>query len=115
MKPMHIMTVDDDPLMLDLLATYFFRCQQSRTYQALDAETALKELNRKPYDVVLTDINRPGMDGPDLHPMGLPPWRPAGDRPHRLLPPPLPQAGIRQRRHGLPGQTRQAAPSCRSY
>jgi CheY-like chemotaxis protein len=63
MKPMRIMTVDDDPQMLDLLSTYFSRCHPSRTYPAQDSETALKELHRKPYDVILTDINRPGMDG----------------------------------------------------
>jgi DNA-binding response OmpR family regulator len=63
MKAMHILTIDDDPLMLDLLATYFSRCQQSRTCPVQDSEAAFKALERKPFDVILTDINHPGMDG----------------------------------------------------
>ncbi|MBU4318735.1 MAG: response regulator [Proteobacteria bacterium] len=63
MNPMRILIVDNDHVMRGLLSEYFSRCHQSKAYPTLDSESALKELHRKPYDVILTDINRPGMNG----------------------------------------------------
>ncbi|MBA3029049.1 MAG: response regulator [Desulfobacteraceae bacterium] len=63
MTPKRILIVDDDPQILDLLATFFAHCHNSRTCKAQDSETAFKELHRKPFDVILTNIHRPGMDG----------------------------------------------------
>lgn len=36
------------------------------TFTANDSEEALTQLRRHPFDVMLTDVNRPGMDGLSL-------------------------------------------------
>ena len=61
-----ILIVDDELLIRDLLYEHF----ASRDYQISTAESAEKAIellgNDEDYDVVLTDIKMPGMDGLEL-------------------------------------------------
>ena len=61
-----ILIVDDELLIRDLLYDHF----ASRDYQISTAESAEKAIellgNDEDYDVVLTDIKMPGMDGLEL-------------------------------------------------
>jgi DNA-binding response OmpR family regulator len=62
--PKHILLVDDDALMRRSLA---FNLEQGgyRASPAASAEDALEMVRRDPPDLVLLDINLPGMDGLD--------------------------------------------------
>jgi DNA-binding NarL/FixJ family response regulator len=58
--------VDDDEGIRTSLATLIRRASALKlTGDYADAETALKEIPRNPPDVVLMDINLPGIKGPD--------------------------------------------------
>ncbi len=58
--------VDDDEGIRNSLATLIRRAAALRlTGDYADAETALKEIPRNPPDVVLMDINLPGIKGPE--------------------------------------------------
>ena len=61
--------VDDDEGIRNGLATLIRRapsCELTGEYS--DAETALKEIPRNPPDLVLMDINLPGLKGPGMRP-----------------------------------------------
>lgn len=66
MKALHILTLDDDRDQLAMLAEYFGYCHQCTTCPARDSDEALAQLRRRSFDVLLTDINHPGMDGLEL-------------------------------------------------
>src|SRR5438093_796816 len=62
--PIKVAIVDDDEGIRSSLATLIRRASALRlTGDYPDAETACKEIPRKPPDVVLMDINLPGMNG----------------------------------------------------
>lgn len=62
--PIKVAVVDDDEGIRTSLAALIRRGQNFRlTGDYPDAETALKEIPRRPPDVVLMDINLPGMNG----------------------------------------------------
>jgi HD-like signal output (HDOD) protein len=63
----HILFVDDDPLVLNAIRRTFQRegDEWSMAF-ALGGEAALEELAKAPFDVVVTDMRMPGMDGPEL-------------------------------------------------
>ena len=59
-----ILVVDDDDIIRDTLCELFaldHQCQQAST-----AEEALRKLESEPFDVVLTDISMPGLNGREL-------------------------------------------------
>ncbi len=60
-----IFVVDDDRIILDSLCE-FLRMEGYETDGATDADTALRALGRKPFNVVITDVNMPGSDGFEL-------------------------------------------------
>src|SRR5689334_8516214 len=57
-----ILIVDDDPEVHSLLGT-MLKDTDWNTQSALAGEEALARLEAHPYDIVLTDILMPGMDG----------------------------------------------------
>ncbi len=58
----NILVVDDDPLMLDFLREALAR-QGYRVDTAEDGEEALKKVKVGEYDLVITDVRMPGVDG----------------------------------------------------
>jgi signal transduction histidine kinase len=65
-----ILIVDDEPFFRDEVACYLsgstFAAREWRVASASGGEEALAMLEQSPYDVMLLDINRPGMDGMDV-------------------------------------------------
>jgi len=57
-----ILVVDDDPLMLDFLKEALLR-QGYKVDTAEDGEEALRKVKEKGYDLVITDVRMPGVDG----------------------------------------------------
>jgi len=63
-KPIRVALVEDDPSIRSSLATLIRRGPALRLAgEYPDAETALKEIPKRPPDVVLMDINLPGVNG----------------------------------------------------
>jgi len=65
--PRRVLFVDDEPAVLEALRCVLRprRFEWSATF-ARSAEEAIEELERAPYDVVVTDLRMPGSDGADL-------------------------------------------------
>jgi eukaryotic-like serine/threonine-protein kinase len=59
-----ILLVDDEPLIRGFMTTLLRDRYDVR--EALDAESALAEIVRNPPDLVVVDVNLPGMSGADL-------------------------------------------------
>ena len=62
--PIHLLLIDDDPILLtafsDMISFHFPSIQ----FTAVDSGvTALEELEKQPYDIVICDLMMPGMDG----------------------------------------------------
>jgi CheY-like chemotaxis protein len=64
MKP-HVLVVDDDPLSRKLVARRL-EMLSAKTLEASDGAEALKLLNESPVDLLIVDLEMPGMDGYDL-------------------------------------------------
>jgi len=62
LKDMNILLVDDDEWIRDALSIYF-ESEDCRIYVHDTAEKALAELDRRKFDVIITDYKLPGMDG----------------------------------------------------
>jgi len=64
-KVHNILIVDDDKNILDALALTLKRAKEFKSNISIaeNAKNALKELNHKSYDVVLSDFRMPKMDG----------------------------------------------------
>lgn len=61
-----ILVVDDDDNLRELLATIL--SQRGRAVDtARDGIEALELLNQNPYDLILSDLTMPGLDGPALY------------------------------------------------
>ncbi len=60
-----VLIVDDDPLVPRTLKILFEK-RNHVVETAPDAETALRLIEQKPFDVVISDINMPGADGLEL-------------------------------------------------
>jgi len=64
---MRILIVDDDPSLLHMLQDGIeMFCADCQVTSATDGFTALEQLQRQPFDLVLTDYDLPGMDGLEL-------------------------------------------------
>jgi CheY-like chemotaxis protein len=65
MSAKRILLVDDDPLVVDFLLLLLNR--EGHTVEAAsNAEAGLEEFLRGPFDVVITDLELPGMRGDEL-------------------------------------------------
>lgn len=60
-----ILVVEDDEAMREFLAQALTRSGHE-VHASPDGETAQKELHRQPFDVLMSDIEMPGMDGVEL-------------------------------------------------
>jgi len=59
------MVVDDEPMIRDLLEQTLEKTGHACSF-ADNGETALEKIKTSPFDVVVTDIDMPGMDGIEL-------------------------------------------------
>lgn len=60
-----VLLVDDDQLLLDL-ASSFFKSEGIEVYCASTGEDALRKIRERPFSLMVTDFNMPGMDGLEL-------------------------------------------------
>jgi serine phosphatase RsbU (regulator of sigma subunit)/anti-anti-sigma regulatory factor len=65
MADLRVLVVDDEELILQLLKS-FFRRRQDHCDVATNGMEALRLVDDRPYDLVLSDISMPGMDGLEL-------------------------------------------------
>ncbi len=64
---LNVLLVDDDPMVLRSLGRLLRRCvPEIDVMTASGGREALEHVRRSTYDVVITDINMPGMDGTEL-------------------------------------------------
>lgn len=61
----HVLVIDDEPFVRDALKRVLEE-EDTQVDVAADAETALLQLYRQAYDLVILDIIMPGMDGVEL-------------------------------------------------
>ena len=67
MSKIRILIVDDDTSLLHMLEDGIeMFCAECQVTSATDGLTALAQVQRQPFDLVLTDYNLPGMDGLEL-------------------------------------------------
>lgn len=64
-KALRILIVDDDPDVLETLAD-ILRAAGHDTQHASNGQDALARISRATFDLVLSDLNMPGMSGPEL-------------------------------------------------
>ncbi|MBI3653473.1 MAG: sigma-54-dependent Fis family transcriptional regulator [Acidobacteria bacterium] len=63
--PIKLLVIDDDPNMLEL-AQYHLQAQGYEVFTAETGEAGLKQAEREKFEVVLTDLNLPDVDGIEL-------------------------------------------------
>lgn len=66
MKPYRVLIVEDHPFQHEFLRTLFSTLGGFQTEAVWDGATALQRLNAQPYDLVVTDLFMPEMDGVQL-------------------------------------------------
>ena len=59
-----VLAVEDNPLNMELVIE-ILRSRGFTVHEAIDGEEALRKLEHETYDLVLMDIELPGMDGVD--------------------------------------------------
>ena len=62
----HILVVDDEALLRKMLRTILVREGFNAVKCTNDGETALAKLAKERFDIVITDVRMPGMDGMEL-------------------------------------------------
>ncbi|HEX9370149.1 MAG TPA: response regulator, partial [Roseiflexaceae bacterium] len=65
MSSRNLLVVDDDPAVIELL-TSVLRRDDRHIVGAYDCRTALDEIRRAPYDLMVAGLSRNGVDGLDL-------------------------------------------------
>ncbi len=63
MKPLHLLIIDDDKAVLEMLTDWFAVYQNHRVYPARTSDEALDHMQQHAIDAIITDINHPGIDG----------------------------------------------------
>ena len=67
MEKKRILIVDDDPDLLRLLADSIeFNCEGCEVVSVSNGYAALEQLERQPFDLIMTDYQMPGMNGLEL-------------------------------------------------
>jgi two-component system chemotaxis response regulator CheY len=61
--PLHALVVEDSPTMRQLIVFALSRIRTLKVVEADDGVDALKKLAQRRFDVMITDINMPMMDG----------------------------------------------------
>lgn len=61
----NILVVEDNPMNMELV-TYLLQCNGMEVTQAVDGLEALDKINKSSFDLILLDIQLPGMDGMDV-------------------------------------------------
>lgn len=64
-RPLSVLVVDDEPIALENMA-YALRKDGHEVFQAADGEAALNRLDEREFDVVVSDLKMPGVDGMQL-------------------------------------------------
>ena len=62
-KELHALVVEDSPMMRQLLVFALSRLKQVKVTEADDGVDGLRKLASNKFDIILTDINMPIMDG----------------------------------------------------
>ncbi|MBM4281169.1 MAG: response regulator [Deltaproteobacteria bacterium] len=62
-EPLHALVVEDSPTMRQLIVFALSRIRTLKVVEADDGVDALKKLAQRRFDVMITDINMPMMDG----------------------------------------------------
>jgi CheY-like chemotaxis protein len=65
-EPREILVVDDSPTMRQLLRVLLLRYLVCRVTEATDGVDALAKLQAGSFDLVVSDVNMPRLDGPGL-------------------------------------------------
>ena len=63
MEEYKILIVEDSPTMRQLISFALKRLKNSRTVEASDGVDGLKKLSQDSFNIIITDINMPVMDG----------------------------------------------------
>ena len=66
MNPKTILVVEDSATMRLLLGVNLKKLKGCQVVEANDGKDAVEKLARRPFDLVITDINMPGMNGLEL-------------------------------------------------
>ena len=61
--PLHALVVEDSPTMRQLIVFALSRIRTLKVVEADDGVDALKKLSQQHFDILITDINMPMMDG----------------------------------------------------
>jgi CheY-like chemotaxis protein len=75
----HVLVVDDDPFVRDVIAMILDGLGYAVTATG-DGFEALRWLETEPYDLVISDLKMPGLDGPALYKEILARWPTSGPR-----------------------------------
>ena len=63
MPPINVLVVEDSPTMRQLIIFALKRLREAEIVEASDGVDGYKKLSQKKFDIVITDINMPVMDG----------------------------------------------------
>jgi len=63
MPPINVLIVEDSPTMRQLIIFALKRLREAEVVEASDGVDGYKKLSQKKFDIVITDINMPVMDG----------------------------------------------------
>jgi two-component system chemotaxis response regulator CheY len=63
MAELHALVVEDSPTMRQLIVFALSRLRTLKITEADDGVDALKKMNQRRFDIIITDINMPIMDG----------------------------------------------------